>query len=75
MVVPGVAGGILGRYCIASGVIRIFARSARESGKDQTLKKLLAIVKRDILPMLKEYWFDEQDKYEHWENQLLGLFK
>lgn len=40
-----------------------------------TPKKLLAIVKRDILPMLKEYWFDEQDKYEHWENQLLGLFK
>lgn len=38
-------------------------------------KKLRAIVKYDILPMLKEYWFDEQDKYEGWESRLLDLFK
>ena len=40
-----------------------------------TLQKLRSIVKHDILPMLKEYWFDEQDKYERWESQLQGLFK
>ena len=40
-----------------------------------TSQKLRSIVKHDILPMLKEYWFDDQDKYEHWEVQLLGLFK
>lgn len=39
-----------------------------------TPKKLHTIVKYDILPMLKEYWFDDQDKYEHWEIQLQGLF-
>ncbi len=38
-----------------------------------SLSKLRSIVKHDILPMLKEYWFDDQDKYEHWENQLQGL--
>lgn len=37
-------------------------------------QKLRTIVKYDILPMLREYWFDDQDKYEHWENQLQGLF-
>ena len=36
-------------------------------------KKLSAIVKHDILPMLKEYWFDDQDKYEHWASQLQGI--
>lgn len=40
-----------------------------------TSQKLRAIVNHDILPMLKEYWFDEQDKYEDWKKRLLGLFK
>ena len=43
--------------------------------EEYTPQKLRAVVKYDILPMLKEYWFDEQDKYEGWEGKLMGLFK
>jgi len=35
-----------------------------------TLDKLRLIVDYDILPMLREYWFDDQDKLEHWESAL-----
>ncbi|MGZ1306663.1 AAA family ATPase [Lactobacillus delbrueckii subsp. bulgaricus] len=34
------------------------------------LDKLRLIVDYDILPMLREYWFDDQDKLEHWESAL-----
>jgi len=33
------------------------------------------IVRYDILPMLKEYWFDDQDKVDQWENALLGAIR
>lgn len=29
----------------------------------------------DILPMLGEYWFDDQEKYLRWENILHGVFQ
>ena len=32
------------------------------------------VVEFDIIPMLKEYWFDDEDKVEHWKNILLGIF-
>ena len=35
-----------------------------------TLDKIRLIVDYDILPMLREYWFDNQDKLEHWESAL-----
>ncbi|WP_296226430.1 AAA family ATPase [uncultured Lactobacillus sp.] len=35
-----------------------------------TRDKLRLIVDYDILPMLREYWFDDQDKLEHWESAL-----
>lgn len=37
--------------------------------------QLHAIVEYDILPMLNEYWFDEPDKVQKWENNLLGIFQ
>lgn len=37
--------------------------------------ELLSIIDYDILPMLKEYWFDDMDKVEYWENMLHGVFK
>ena len=36
---------------------------------------LRAIVDYDILPMLKEYWFDDANKLQRWENILRGVFQ
>ena len=36
---------------------------------------LHSIVKFDILPMLKEYWFDDSAKLQRWENILLGVLQ
>lgn len=33
------------------------------------------VVDYDILPMLGEYWFDDQEKYLCWENILHGVFQ
>ncbi len=33
------------------------------------------IVDFDILPMLREYWIDDSDKYDLWENNLQGVFQ
>ena len=33
------------------------------------------VVDFDILPMLSEYWFDENDRLQHWENVLRGIFQ
>lgn len=35
---------------------------------------LQAIVNYDILPMLREYWFDDLPKLEKWERELRGVF-
>lgn len=32
------------------------------------------VIQYDILPLLKEYWFDENDKVRYWEEQLRGVF-
>lgn len=34
-----------------------------------------SIVDYDILPMLREYWFDDSGKLQHWENILRGVFQ
>lgn len=36
---------------------------------DQVLKM---IIEYEIIPMLEEYWFDDQDKVKYWSDQLLG---
>lgn len=36
---------------------------------DQILKM---IIEYEIIPMLEEYWFDDQDKVKYWSEQLLG---
>ncbi len=33
------------------------------------------VVDYDIIPMLREYWFDEVDKLQRWENKLQGVFQ
>ena len=34
-----------------------------------------SIVDYDILPMLREYWFDDPNKLQRWENILQGVFQ
>ena len=34
-----------------------------------------AVVYYDILPMLREYWFDAPERVEHWEGRLSGVFE
>ena len=36
---------------------------------------LHSIVDYDILPMLREYWFDDNNKLQRWENILHGVFQ
>ena len=36
---------------------------------------LHSIVDYDILPMLREYWFDDTNKLQRWENILQGVFQ
>lgn len=36
-------------------------------------ERLKEIVKYEIIPMLREYWFDNSDKVGTWENRLLGV--
>ena len=43
--------------------------------KDCTKELLEEIVRYDLLPMLREYWFDNQDKVERWSERFLGLFE
>ena len=36
-------------------------------------EKLNFIVEYELIPLLKEYWFDEQDKVENWANRLRSV--
>ena len=40
-----------------------------------TVEWMKDIVEFDILPMLSEYWFDDESKLNEWENILDGVFK
>ena len=40
-----------------------------------TEKWLQDIVEYDIIPMLREYWFDDTEKLQRWENKLRGVFQ
>lgn len=43
-----------------------------EPCSDELLK---SIVNYDILPMLAEYWFDDEEQYEMWASRLNGVFE
>lgn len=40
-----------------------------------TEEQLHSIVDYDILPMLREYWFDDEKIFQKWENILQGVFQ
>ena len=41
----------------------------------KTTKLVSQIVDFDIIPMLSEYWFDDNTKLQKWENILHGVFQ
>ncbi|WP_296919360.1 AAA family ATPase [uncultured Megasphaera sp.] len=45
-------------------------------GKDTCTERWMrAVVDYDILPMLSEYWFDDDDKVQRWDHILHGVFQ
>ena len=44
------------------------------SGSDFSDDALDSIVNYDIIPMLEEYWFDDETKLKRWTNTLRGVF-
>ena len=48
-----------------------FCEQTKESCTDEWMK---SVVYYDILPMLREYWFDDKQKVQKWENSLTGVF-
>lgn len=42
--------------------------------EDCTNEWMQSVVDYDILPMLTEYWFDDEDKVERWQGILHGVF-
>jgi len=49
-----------------------FTNQTQDKYTDAWLKR---VVQYDILPMLKEYWFDEEEKVSEWQNMLMGVFE
>lgn len=43
----------------------------QDSGTDEWMKE---VVYYDIIPMLREYWFDDKEKLQRWEKKLTGVF-
>ena len=41
--------------------------------KDDVDEKLSYAVEYELIPLLKEYWFDDSDKVEYWSNQLRSV--
>ena len=39
-----------------------------------TDEALQAVVEFEILPTLREYWFDDLEKVKEWEQKLRGVF-
>ncbi len=40
-----------------------------------TIEKMQEVVDYEILPMLEEYWFDDEDKYRKWADNLHRILK
>lgn len=56
-------------FCIGHSY---FCGRTKDDCTDEWMK---SVVDFDILPMLSEYWFDDDSKYQKWENILHGVFQ
>lgn len=48
-----------------------FCGQSKDSCTEEWMK---SVVYYDIIPMLREYWFDDRQKVQQWENQFSGVF-
>lgn len=48
-----------------------FCGQDKDSCTEEWIK---SVVYYDIIPMLREYWFDDKQKVQRWENNLSGVF-
>ena len=56
-------------FCIGHSY---FCGRTKETCTDEWMQ---SVVDYDILPMLSEYWFDDESKVKRWENTLHGVFQ
>lgn len=56
-------------FCIGHSY---FCRRTKETCTDEWMQ---SVVDYDILPMLSEYWFDDDAKVQRWDNILHGVFQ
>jgi 5-methylcytosine-specific restriction protein B len=55
-------------FCIGHSYVSNLEQNCTED-------RLRSIVDYDILPMLNEYWFDDDNKYNLWKKQLQEVFE
>lgn len=56
-------------FCIGHSY---FCGQSRESCRAEWMRMVVCY---DILPMLREYWFDEREKWQRWERRLCGVLE
>lgn len=56
-------------FCIGHSYL---CGTSKEKIKDEWLR---AVLRYDIIPLLKEYWFDEPEKLDTWKSRLEGLIQ
>ena len=44
-------------------------------GKTATVRTLTSIIEYELIPLLKEYWFDEPEKIIDWSDRLRSTVK
>ena len=41
--------------------------------QDEVIEKINYLIEYEFIPLLKEYWFDEQDKIDYWSDRLRSV--
>lgn len=57
---------------ISVNTVKSFCGRTKETYTDEWMQ---SVVDYDILPMLQEYWFDDDSKVQRWDNILHGVFQ
>lgn len=71
---PSLGKGFCIGHSYFCGWIDADAGNEIQSGEVFTEKALREAVLYDILPALREYWFDDEDQVLKWEEELRGVF-
>ena len=76
-----VVGGTVNKPCYSIDWYDIEAQTMHTGYSSYNLKNVqewlkehFEVVEYDIIPMLEEYWFDDDAKANNWSNDLSGVF-